>query len=136
MDDKSLAIGVDLGATKIATALLARSGRVLRARQAPTGAADGAHACCQRVADEIRALLGEQSGDVVGIGIGSPGVVDSERGIIRDAINLAWGEFEIAKELSRRVGDLPVFLENDANVNAVGEAMFGSARGSDNVVRS
>jgi len=134
MDDNSLAIGVDLGATKIATALLARSGRVLRVRQAPTQAAEGANACCQRIADEIRALLAEQSGDVVGIGIGSPGVVDSERGIIRDAINLAWGEFEIAKELSHRVGDLPVFLENDANVNAVGEAMFGSARGSDNVV--
>src|SRR3954462_2763743 len=76
-----LAIGVDLGATKIATVLADRSGRVLSARQTPTRASDGPAAVCDRIAGEIRELLSQTSAPVAGVGIGSPGVVDGERGI-------------------------------------------------------
>jgi glucokinase len=129
-DDPSLAIGVDLGATKIATALVERSGRVLGARQVPTHADEGSDAVCDRIAGEIRAMIADAPGPVAGIGIGSPGLVDGDRGIVRAAVNLGWAEVHLASEIVRRVGDLPVFVENDANVNAVGEGTFGSAAGS------
>src|SRR5690348_13538799 len=124
------AIGVDLGATKIASALVDPSGRVLHARQTPTRASDGAALVCDRIAGEVRALLGESPGDVVGIGIGSPGFVDSDRGVVRSAVNLGWTQLPLADEIRRRLDGLPVFVENDANVIALGEGAFGAAAGS------
>src|SRR4051812_42956663 len=116
-DDK-LAIGVDLGATKIASALVDRNGRVLSARQAPTGAGDGAAAVCDRIAAEVRALVAQAPGRVTGVGIGSPGLIDSAAGIVHLAVNLNWTEVPLAAEVARRVGgNLPVYVENDANVN-------------------
>ena len=130
MDD-TLAIGVDLGATKIASALVTRGGRVLAARQTATLVTEGPAAVFDRIAVEIRALRTSRAGQkILGVGIGSPGIIDSARGIVHGAVNLGWREVPLAQEVAARLGDLPVFVENDANVNAVGEGYFGSAVGS------
>jgi glucokinase len=129
--EEEFAIGVDLGATKIASALVDRNGRVVHSRQAPTLASQGAAAVCERIAEEIRALLWEaRDHDIAGIGIGSPGLVDSTTGIVRGAINLRWEEVHLADEVRERVGGIATYVEKDANVNAIGEGMFGSAVGS------
>jgi glucokinase len=139
MRDSELAIGVDLGGTKIATALVNRDGDALEVRQIATGAADGATAVCDRIAAEIRAVseawasrpsarAGRPS-HVAGIGIGTPGIVASDEGVVRRAVNLRWNEVHLAGEISNRLDGMPVFVENDANANALGEGMFGAARG-------
>jgi glucokinase len=135
--DQTLAIGVDLGATKIASALVRRDGSVLKARQTPTRAGDGAEAVCQRIANEVKALLADAPAGarVSGVGIGSPGLIDSAEGIVRLAVNLNWDDVPLAAEVAQRVGGkIPVYVENDANVNALGEGLFGSAAGSKHFV--
>ena len=131
MNDADLAIGVDLGATKIATALVARDGRVVASRHTSTHAAEGFERVCERIAAEVRALIAtREAREVAGVGIGSAGLVDSGSGVVRWALNLGWDEVPLAAEVARRLdGALPVFADNDANANALGEGYFGSARG-------
>jgi glucokinase len=123
------AIGVDLGATKIAAALVTRSGRVLAARQTLTLVEQGAAAVIERIAAEVRALASGAPGEVVGVGVGSPGLVDSRRGIVQRAVNMRWDEVHLARRLSEHLGGLAVRVENDANAAAVGEQRAGAARG-------
>ena len=127
--DHPSAIGVDLGATKIAAALVTRGGDVLCARQTATLASEGPAAVCDRIAAEIRKHLESAPDEILGVGIGSPGLVDGAAGIVRGAGNLRWTEVHLSKEISQRLNDLPVVIENDANANALGEGYFGSARG-------
>src|SRR5687768_10555536 len=124
-----LAIGVDLGGTKIATALVTRGGEVLAARQTPTMALEGADAVFDRIANEVKAVLANAPGEVIGVGIGSAGLVDAETGIVRWAVNLGWKDAPLTPQVARRLNRLPVFADNDANVNALGEGYFGSAVG-------
>jgi glucokinase len=132
MNDDALAIGVDLGATKIATALVSRDGRLIASQTTATHAADGPAAVCDRIAGEIAQLKQNARGKIIGIGVGSPGAIDRERGIVRVAVNLGWDEVRLAEKL-RSLADL-VIVETDANANAVGEGMFGSAIGCDSYV--
>jgi glucokinase len=126
-----LAIGVDLGATKIATALVTRDGEVLASRHTPTGAADGFESVCQRIAGEVDALIATRTREqVLGVGIGSAGLVDGDAGVVRWAVNLGWRDVPLAAQVARRLSDrVRVFADNDANANALGEGFFGSARG-------
>src|SRR4051794_32086305 len=123
------AIGVDLGATKIASALVDPSGRVLGARQTPTRAADGAAAVCDRIAGEVRALLAEARGAAAGVGIGSPGFVDGDRGVVRAAVNLGWDELPLADEIRPRLHGVPGFLGEDAHLLALREGNLGAPAG-------
>ena len=131
MSNDDFAIGVDLGATKIATALVARDGAVVAARHAPTLPDEGFEHVCQRIADEVAALLaGGRADEIRGVGIGSAGLVDGDAGVVRWAVNLGWKDVPLAAEVARRLDRaLPVFADNDANANALGEGFFGSARG-------
>src|SRR5206468_1001878 len=95
-----------------------------------TLAADGAAAVCDRISGEVRALLSNAPRSVAGVGIGSPGLVDADLGIVRGAVNLRWDAVRLADEITRRLDGLPVLVENDANVIALGEGAFGSAAGS------
>lgn len=130
---KELAIGVDLGATKIATALVSSTGEVLDSRQSPTAAHLGPSAVCDRIASEVRDLLKMSAGDVLGVGIGSPGLIEHSS-IVRNAINLKWDEVDLGLEISRRLDRITVSVENDANANVLGEGYFGSAQGFDHYV--
>jgi glucokinase len=70
---------------------------------------------------------------VAGIGIGSPGKVDSEQGKVYNAVNLGWTEVNLVEEVARRtdrlVNNLPVWIQKDANLSALGEAYFGACQG-------
>ena len=65
--------------------------------------------------------------DVVGIGMGVPGMIDSENGLVVYSNNLAWEDFSISREVEASLG-LPVKIANDANVAALGEARFGCGK--------
>src|SRR5687767_1353146 len=130
---KQLAIGVDLGATKIATALVSSKGEVLDARHSPTAAHLGPAAVCDRIASEVRDLLKVAPSEVLGVGIGSPGLIENSS-IVRGAINLKWDEVDLGREISRRLDGMNVSVENDANANVLGEGYFGSAQGFEHYV--
>ena len=131
----SLAIGVDLGATKIAAALVTSEGKVLASRQTPTLTSEGPPAVLARVAAEIQALLSQADGPVAGIGIGTPGIVIPSEGVVRNAVNLGWLEVPLVKGVTQRLGlDLPVWVQKDTNASALGEYYFGAAQGCSDFV--
>ncbi|GIV79986.1 MAG: glucokinase [Litorilinea sp.] len=131
----SYAIGVDLGATKIAAALVSRDGRVVAEKRVPTEPALGEEAVIGRMATLVQELSQEASGPLAGVGIGTPGYVNSAAGIVQNAVNLGWQEVPLAQRLQAALPmHLDIWVENDANVQALGEYYFGAARGCDHFV--
>src|SRR5574339_814527 len=117
-----LVIGIDIGATKIASVLLSETGRLVVSSQILTGASEGKDAVLERVASQIRALIARSPGEVTGIGVGSPGKVDSDHGVVYDAVNLGWKQVQLSDELSGRLNaSVPIWIQKDANLSALGE---------------
>jgi glucokinase len=109
---KPLAIGIDVGGTKLACALVDRQGQVLRTTRLPTNAAEGAAAVIGRIAEGIGILLRDAPGAVDGIGIGAPGQVDPVHGTVSHAVNLGWNEVALVSELRKRLPDTPPIYIN------------------------
>lgn len=130
-----LAVGVDLGASKIASALVTDTGRVLSARQTPTLSQEGPAAVLARIAAEINALLAAAPGPVAGVGLGTPGIVAPSEGIVRNAVNLGWDEVPLVAGVCAALDrELPIFIQKDTNASALGEYYFGAARGCSDFV--
>jgi len=126
----STAIGVDFGATKIAMALVTPEGRVVVSRTTATKKEDGADAVLVRMAQEINEVRRQAEGDVLGIGIGVPGLLKPEESILVYSHNLGWNYIELASEIQSHLDDaLPIWIQTDSNVCILGEYYFGAARG-------
>ncbi len=129
LSSEKFAIGVDLGATKIASVLLAEDGQLIASSQIPTLASEGRDAVLDKVANQILDLMRKAPGDVIGTGIGSPGKVDSIHGVVYDAVNLGWEKLNLLDEMSKRIDQrLPVWIQKDTNLSALGEYYFGACR--------
>lgn len=125
--------GIDLGGTNIAAGIVDRDYRILATATAPTPkGVDGKTlaAAIAKVAREAAAKLGITIDDVAGVGMGSPGYIDPERGVNHFSGNLGLTEDPMAQNLSDCLGGKPVRLGNDANVAAYAEYVAGAARGS------
>ena len=132
---ENFAIGIDIGGTKIASVLLSERGELVDSAQMLTRPEEGEQAVFDRVADQILEFARQKPGAIVGVGIGSPGKVDSKHGVVYDAVNLAWKEVHLVEEISRRIGpDLPLWIQKDTNLNALGEHYFGACQGCDDFV--
>ncbi|MGL4572788.1 MAG: ROK family protein [Clostridium sp.] len=129
-------VGVDLGGTKISTALADCEGNVLAQSIIPTNAHEGEERVLERIIKSIQSVISEGDcgcDDIVAIGIGSPGPLDSQKGIIIKTPNLPFTNFNLVRPLEEKF-KVPVFLDNDANVAAIGEYMLGAGRGKRNIV--
>lgn len=130
-------LGIDLGGTNIAAGIVNEEGRILARKTVPTEACRGEDAVIMRMADAARALteeVGIPLSDIVSVGVGSPGAIDSAAGVVVSACNLPFSNTPLAARLASLLGR-PVKLENDANAAAWAEAVAGAARGSkDNVM--
>jgi len=118
----SLAIGIDIGGTKVAAGVVDTSGEVLAIVRRRTPSQDPAH-----IADVVVEIVGQlrSEHEVTAVGIGAAGFVDAARGTVLFAANLAWRDAPIHADISERL-DLPVIVENDANAAAWGEFRFGA----------
>ena len=129
-------LGVDLGGTNIACAVVTKEGDLLGKSSIPTALPDSPEAIAQRIADCCRLAVdatGCRLEDVASIGIGTPGIANAQKGIVEYSCNLGFQNTPLAQ----MVGDLlhkEVFLENDANAAALGEFVAGSGRGSSSLV--
>ena len=127
--------GVDLGGTTVKIAFFEESGKMVSKWEIPTVTTNGGSQILPDIAASIREYL-EQNNvaqtDLLGIGIGVPGPVNS-KGIVNRCVNLGWGVFDINEELSRLTG-LPVKAGNDANVAALGEFWKGGGKDFNNMV--
>jgi glucokinase len=126
----SLAIGVDVGGTKVAAGVVDSHGRIVEKIKRLTPAASPA-GTEQVIVEVVTDLMGRH--DVDAVGIGAAGFVDETRSTVMFAPNLAWRDEPVKKRVEERLGR-SVLVENDANAAAWAEAKFGAARGHAHVV--
>lgn len=132
--EKKYVVGVDLGGTKIYTALVDLEGNIIKEKTVETLAHEGEQAVMGRIVDTINYVIdGTDKNLIKSIGIGSPGPLDVKNGIIIENSNLPFKNFAIVKTI-KETYDLPTYLDNDANVATLGEFMFGAGKGTENMV--
>lgn len=122
-------IGVDLGGTNLRIAAVTTDGRLLEKVTLGT-VATSPHDVIDDMCEAIHRLSGQyrSSGKLMGAGIGVPGIIDLEAGVVRKSANLAgWEDYPVRDEIEKRLG-ARIFLENDAKVAALGEQWLGAAR--------
>lgn len=132
------AIGIDLGGTSIKYAIVSEEGKFLTEGIEPTYADVSADKIISQlfvVVDAALAYAKENNITLSGIGIGSPGIVDEAEGtILGGAENLAgWENIPLAS-IIEKYAQLPVKVNNDANVMGLAEAAFGAAKGCSDVL--
>ena len=140
-DHEQYILGVDLGGTNIVVgAATADGSRQFGVRTEPTRGNEGADAVVARmvrmletVMKETMAETGATRTDFTGVGIGAPGPLDREKGLVIVTPNLGWRNFPLRDRISDGIG-LPAALDNDANCATFGEWWLGAARGGRNVV--
>lgn len=124
-------IGIDIGGTKINACLVDDSGNILERKEVPTNANRGRDVVLDNIKNAIYSLSYK---DASAIGIGTPGFIDSKNGIVTFAGNIkGWTGLNL-KEAVEEFVNLPVFVENDANIALVAEKWIGSCKDYDNVV--
>jgi len=127
-----ITIGLDIGGTKMAFVVADRQGNIHHASSLPTEAQADFALTLKRIIEQLNPLIARYE-NVCGIGIGVPGPVDSVRGVALHAANLGWknvGLRDAIAELLLR--PLPIYLDNDVNAGAIGEKLFGAAKGVSN----
>lgn len=125
-------LGVDLGGTQVRAGVLTEDGKLLARESRLTEAQNGLEAVLGNlngVVERTLAAVGIGLPDVEAIGLSVPGPLDRVRGLVLNPPNLpGWREVPVVEIVGRRFGR-PVFLENDANAAALGEARRGAGRG-------
>lgn len=120
-------IGVDLGGTNVRVAIVTELGEILEEIKRPSKAQEGPEAVLNNIIDIIKSF--DDIASVEGIGIGIPGPVDTEKGCVSLATNLkGFQGFPVVDYLKREFG-LPVYIDNDANVAGLAEALVGAGKG-------
>ena len=131
-------VGVDIGGTNLVVGLIPYGGgdaRALRVRATePERGPDSSVVDIKRMAESsITEVLDRDGGEVVGVGIGCPGPLDLERGIVVATPNLGWSDYPVRDRISEALG-VPATLDNDANCATYGEWWLGAGRGTDSLV--
>ena len=129
------AIGVDLGGTNLRISAVDSGGDLLQKITAGAQVAKGRDFVVREMSEAIRQLSAKFSslGKPEGIGIGVPGIIDMDAGIVRKSPNLPdWIDYPVREEIERLLGTR-VVLENDANVAALGEKWLGAGREVDSL---
>ena len=132
-----VAIGIDLGGTDIKSGLVTPHGTIVKSETIPTEANKGVDHVISRIVGLIeshRQCVVSESLHLDGVGVGSPGTLSHERGIVIAPPNLPnWRNVPMADHIEARIGLRPV-LENDANAAALAEFRCGAGRGCDSMV--
>lgn len=130
-----ICFGIDIGGTTVKIGVLSLEGELMDKWEIHTRTEEGGKYILGDIADSVKKYVADKGlnmEDVVGAGMGVPGPV-TEDGTVLRCVNLGWGVFNCAKELSDLLG-VPVKAGNDANVAALGEQWQGGGKGHDDLV--
>ncbi|KGJ82858.1 glucokinase [Cryobacterium roopkundense] len=118
------AIGIDIGGTKIAGALVDEDGVIVRSERQPTNAGDP-----REIEDTVVGMIDVLRGgdDVIGVGVAAAGFIDAAQSTVYYAPNINWRNEPFREKLEARI-DLPIIVENDANAAGWAEFRFGAGR--------
>ncbi|MGH2464021.1 MAG: ROK family transcriptional regulator, partial [Candidatus Limnocylindrales bacterium] len=131
-DDARHIVGLDLGEDVFRGAIVDLRGEIVSALEVPVDGRDG-DAALERVFGLVDRLLARTDRPVLGIGIGTAGLIDTTAGTVLEAVNLDWYGLPLGAVLRARTG-LPVYVANDSQATALAEHVFGGPRTSNLVV--
>ncbi|MEG0415627.1 MAG: ROK family protein [Erysipelothrix sp.] len=120
-------LGIDIGGTNVRVAVVDEMGEIIEEIKRPSLATEGPEIVLNNIVDMINNL--EHFKDCLGIGIGIPGPVDTERGCVSLATNLKGFTGYPIVDFFKNEFKLPVYMDNDANVAGLAEALVGSGKG-------
>jgi glucokinase len=135
---KKLIIGVDVGGTNIKLGLLNSSGKIIsRSRLITVTFSRDQHRLIKALCDAIQALMAKnhvQRKDILGIGMGLPGPINSAEGVVKYLPNIpGWNDVPLGRIIQSKL-KIPTFIDNDVNLITLGEWKFGVGRGYRNLV--
>lgn len=136
MPDRELYVGFDLGGTKMLAGVFSPQFKLLGQSKKKTKSQAGSEEGVRRIEGAIREALEEANAtpeQVIGIGVGSPGPLDLNEGVVLESPNLGWKNVPLRKLLEKALG-CKVVVANDVDTGTYGEYRFGAARGSRCVV--
>jgi len=123
-------IGVDLGGTNTKVGLVTPNGKIIKRTEIKTETEKGSKVVIRNILNSIKKV---KSGNIEGIGIGSPGPLDYKTGVILNPVNLPFKNTPLRRIVQDKF-NLPTFLDNDANCFALAECLFGEAKGYENII--
>ncbi len=131
IDKNKKIVGVDLGGTTFTVGIMDFNGNILSSVDTDTPVENGPSAVMGKILDNIDlAINGAKLSreDILGVGLGAPGILDVERGINIFSPNLKWHNVDMVTPIKDYL-NVPVFIENDVRVAALGERRFGAGKG-------
>jgi glucokinase len=131
--DERLTVGLDIGGTKIDAGMIDATGNIFNKIRLSTGAHEGLDTVLQKIFHAIDTVIKGIYQPIAGIGIGVPGQVDVNTGVVLFAPNLKWKYVELKKIIQEKY-PLQVEIDNDANCGALAEAKLGAAQGVKSMV--
>jgi len=130
--------GIDLGGTNIAVGLVdTETGAILRKGSVPTLAERHADEIIKDMASLCKKLAEEHGisvSEIAYAGIAAPGTIDAENGVVIYSNNIKMSDYPIAARLREYLGVEKIYVENDANAAAYGEAAYGASKGTKNSI--
>lgn len=134
---KDKLVGIDLGGTSTKFAVVSKSGDIIDKWSIKTDSTDNGSHIVPNIIDSIKSKLNELSmstDEFIGIGMGSPGSVNRAEGTVIGAYNLNWKMLQPVRQLIEDALGIPFYLDNDANVAALGEQWKGAGANEPNIV--
>ena len=127
-------VGIDIGGTKVKFGVISIEGEILDKWEINTDLNDnGAYIIEDVWSSILHHPLLTDPGSILGIGVGAPGFVDAQTGNVYEAVNIGWKDFELG-EILRGKCKLPVYVENDANIAALGENWRGAGNEANDLI--
>ncbi|MCQ2008410.1 ROK family glucokinase [Sporolactobacillus sp. STSJ-5] len=129
-------IGVDLGGTTIKMALIDDHGKMIDKWAIATNTIDNGRHIASDISESVLKKMQQfnlERSTVRGVGIGAPGFINMDTGFIYQAVNIGWKDYPLKEELEQSIG-LPVVIDNDANMAALGEMWLGAGQGAKNLI--
>lgn len=130
-------IGIDLGGTNIAAGIVNEQYEIVYQASVPTGSERDSDAIMEDMAALCHKLCAESGisvEEIASVGIASPGIANHDDGVVEYSCNLPFRKYPICAKIKERFPVAEVFVENDANAAAWGEAIAGAAKGTRNSV--
>jgi len=129
--EKDLVVGIDLGGTNMQFGVVDRQGKVLARAKNKTRADQGLDRVLERLVEGFHSAVADAEvhpDRIAACGVGAPGAVHADAGVVVEAPNLRWENVQLAGLLSDKLG-VPTVLENDVNAAIVGEWLYGAGKG-------
>lgn len=133
--EKNYTIGIDIGGTKIAFALIDSEGTVKEDKRIPTQLADGSEKILDEIGKQVNLFINKYGSSILGIGLATPGYIDTDMGVVKNAVNLNWKDINVVEILKRSIHtSFPIYLQRDTAAETLGEYYFGAGKNCQNFV--